>query len=189
MAWRAQFARTRPQSPQTALFRCVRWRWCRACGVGRKRSSLDGHALSWPANRWTLTLGTRRFPPLLDHRLLCLGAGVVECQLDSNLASVFALAVERVPVVALSAAGCDDGVQVGPGLTDQFRLLVVVEYGDLEAVVVGRVVDGETEFLVPIASVSPYRMTLPYCTHHRGVCPPRLSVLVFLASFPNRAAQ
>lgn len=26
-------------------------------------------------------------------------------------------------------------------------------------------------------------------THHRGVCPPRLSVCVFLASLPRRAAQ
>lgn len=189
MAWRAQLARTRPQSPQTALFWCVRWRWRRACRVGRQRSSLHGHALSWSTDCWTLTLRARRLPPLLSHWLLCLWSGVVECQLDANLASVFALAIERVPVVALSSAGRDNRVQIGPGLADQFRLLVVIEHGNLQAVVVGRVVDGEAEFLVPIKSVSPCRMLFPSCTHHRGVCPPRLSVLVFLASFPNRAAQ
>ena len=94
-----------------------------------------------------------------------------------------------MPVVALPSARCDDGVQIGPGLANQFRLFIVVEHGDLEAVVVGRVVDREAEFLVPVISVSSYQMTLGCSTHHRGVCPPRLSVLVFLASFPNRAAQ
>jgi hypothetical protein len=95
-----------------------------------------------------------RFPPLLDNRLLGLRTLVVEGQLDTNFASVFALAVQRMPVVALTSTFFDYSIQVGPSLTNQLRLLVVVEYGDLQAVIVGRVVDCEAEFLVPVICVN-----------------------------------
>jgi hypothetical protein len=94
-----------------------------------------------------------------------------------------------VPVVTLSSAGCDDGIEVGPRLSNQFRLLVVVEDGDLEAMVVGRVVDGEAQFLVPVLYVNTCLDALGRNTYHLGVWPPRLSVLVFFASLPSRAAQ
>jgi len=54
-----------------------------------------------------------------------------------------------VPAVRLAAAGVDDAVEVDEGVADQLRLAVVVEDGDLDAVVVGRVVDGEAQLLVP----------------------------------------
>lgn len=94
-----------------------------------------------------------------------------------------------MPVVALPTAGRNDAIEVGPRLSYELRLLVVVEHGDLEAVVVGRVVDCEAEFLVPVTQVSNKRSKLRETAYHLGVWPPRLSVLVFFASFPKRAAQ
>jgi hypothetical protein len=87
-----------------------------------------------------LPIRPRGFSPLLDNGLLSLGSGVIVGELQTDLSSVLALAVQAVPVVALAAAGTDDGIEVDPCLSDQFRLLVVVENRDLEAVVVGRIV-------------------------------------------------
>jgi len=88
-------------------------------------------------------------PPLLRHLLLCLGAGVVVGHFHADFTRVLALAVEAEPLIALSSAGRDDGLEVRIGLANQLRLLVVVEDGHLEAVVVGRVVDSEAQLLVP----------------------------------------
>jgi hypothetical protein len=90
-----------------------------------------------------LAFGTRGLLPLLHCGLFSLGPGVVVGELDADLAGVFALAVQRVPVVALSSARCDDGLQVRPALSNQLRFLVVVENGDLQAVVIRRVVHSE----------------------------------------------
>lgn len=54
-----------------------------------------------------------------------------------------------MPGIALAAARDDDGLEVDPRLSDELCLLVVVEHGHLQLVVVGRVVHGEAELLVP----------------------------------------
>ena len=54
-----------------------------------------------------------------------------------------------MPSIALAAAGGNDGFEAHERLSDQLRLFVVVEDGDFELVVVGGVVDGEAQFLVP----------------------------------------
>jgi hypothetical protein len=123
-------------------------RWCRACGVTGQRASLDGRHLSGSTHS-SLSFWLGRLSPFLLYRLLVLLTGVVVGDLHADLASVLALAVEAEPFVALASTRGDDGVEVRKGLADKLRLLVVVEDGDLEAVVVGRVVDGEAQFLVP----------------------------------------
>jgi hypothetical protein len=87
----------------------------------------------------------------LYWRLLRLGTAVVVCNLDADLASILAAAGKLVPLVALAATRHNNVAQIDPLLSNQFRLLVVVEHRDLKLVVVGRVVDGESEFLVPAA--------------------------------------
>lgn len=81
--------------------------------------------------------------------LVWLRSAIVEGDLDPDLASILALAGEALPDVVLSASGDDDVPQVDPGLPNQVGSLVVGEDGDLELVVVRRVVDGEAQFLVP----------------------------------------
>lgn len=54
-----------------------------------------------------------------------------------------------MPTVALTAAGQDDVLEVDPCLADELGLLVVVEDGDFELVVIGRLMNGESDFLIP----------------------------------------
>jgi hypothetical protein len=96
---RAELPRTSPQPPQAALLGRIRGRWRCACGIRGKRSSLDGHALSWPTECWALRIGARRLSPLLHGGLLCLWTRVVVCELNADLARVFAFAIERMPGV------------------------------------------------------------------------------------------
>jgi hypothetical protein len=96
-----------------------------------------------------MALGVWGLATLLSRRLIGLGARVVVGELDADFSSIFALADQAVPVVGLAAAVCNYSVEVDPGLANQLCLLVVVEDGHLEAVVVGRVVDGEAQLLVP----------------------------------------
>lgn len=188
MPRRAQLSWPCPHTAQSPMFRRVRGRWRRACGVGWQRSPLHRHAFARSTDCWALTVRARRLPPLLYYRLFLLRAAVVVCDLHADLAGVLALAIERVPVVALSAAWRDDRREICPRLSNQLRLLVVVEDGELQAVVVGRVVNSKAQFLVP-AYVSTAADMASRNAHHLGVWPPRLSVFVFFASLPSRAAQ
>lgn len=54
-----------------------------------------------------------------------------------------------MPFIALSTTRRDDCFEADPGLTNQFSFLVIVKDRDLQAVVVGRVVDSEAQLLVP----------------------------------------
>lgn len=149
MPWRAQFSGSSLQAFQAAvLWRADGRRRC-ACGVRRKRSSFDGHAFPWSSNCSVLTVRTCGFPSLFCNWLLGLGAGIVVCELHTYFPSVFSFTVESVPVVALSAARCDDSVQTSPRLSNQFRLFIVIEDGYLQAMVVGRVAYCKAQFLVP----------------------------------------
>jgi hypothetical protein len=74
-----------------------------------------------------LAIGTRGFLPLFYYRLLGLGPGVVEGELDADLAGIFALAVQWVPVVALASTRRDDSLKVRPAFSNELRLLVVIE--------------------------------------------------------------
>lgn len=59
-----------------------------------------------------------------------------------------------MPDVTLASTVYDYILEPDPRLADQLSLLVVVEYRNLEIVVVGRIVNGESQFLVPVWSVS-----------------------------------
>lgn len=59
-----------------------------------------------------------------------------------------------MPDVTLASTVYDNILEPDPRLADQLSLLVVVEYRNLEIVVVGRIVNGESQFLVPVWSVS-----------------------------------
>jgi hypothetical protein len=83
-------------------------------------------------------------------RLFGFWTSVVVGQFQARLSSVLPLTIEGVPDVALAAAGNDDFGQADPSFANELRLLVVVEDGHLEAVIVGRLVHGEAKFLIPI---------------------------------------
>lgn len=95
-------------------------------------------------------------------------------------------------MVILASSRNDQVLQVNPRLSDQVCLLVVVENGNLQFVVIGRLVYRETQFMIPvvvgISSVQEVGDDDDQA-YQRGVCPPRRSVGVFFASLPSRAAQ
>lgn len=107
---------------------------------------------------------TRQRPPLdparstlskLIHprqalRGLSLGPRVVVCELYPQFAGIFALVVQSLPEIALAAARSNDLGEIDPGLADEIGALVFAEDGDFELVVVGGLVDGEAEFLIPM---------------------------------------
>jgi hypothetical protein len=82
-------------------------------------------------------------------RLFHLWARVVVGELEADFASVLPLALQLVPAITLAAAGYDDSVEIQPRFSYEFGLLVVVEHGDLELVVVWRVMYSKSKFLVP----------------------------------------
>lgn len=95
-----------------------------------------------------------------------------------------------MPKVILPTARHDDSLEVDPGFANKVCLFIVVEDGTLEFIIVGRIVDIEAEFLIPVYGVSILLQKLHRSfTNHLGVCPPLLSVSVFLASFPSLMAQ
>lgn len=64
------------------------------------------------------------------------GSRVVVCELQPDLASVFALARQPLPYIVLAASGNDNTGQVDERLADQFRLLVFAKHRELDVVVV-----------------------------------------------------
>jgi len=86
---------------------------------------------------------------LLGCRLFRLRPRVVVCKLHPYFSCIFPSKVEVVPCVALSAARNDDVCQTDPGLANELSFLVVIEDGNLEVVVIRRVVNGKSKFLVP----------------------------------------
>lgn len=94
-------------------------------GVVRQRAPLD-----------PVSTGLPRHVLLVDDLLLRLGTGVVVGELDADVACIFALAAETLPEIILAAAGDDDGLEIDPGLADDFCLLVLAEDGEFEFAVV-----------------------------------------------------
>lgn len=130
----------------------------------------------------------------LGSRLVGLGSAVVVGDFETNLTGVLAFARQALPDVSLATAGDNDTLEVDPGFADEVSSLVVGEDGDFELVVVGGVVNSESEFLVPLKLLANavYRVRggrQAAGAYHLGVWPPRMSVVVFLASLPSRAAQ
>lgn len=111
--------------------------------IGRERSPLDSVAAT--ANALPQILR-----PCHTFRALWLWPGVVVCELNSQLSGVFALAVQPLPEIALASARHQNLIQVDQCLANQIcRLLVLAEDGNLERMVVKRVVDSEPKFLIP----------------------------------------
>lgn len=128
------------------------WRgWCSGNRVGWQRPPLDSRfRLPWPLQRIsTPIIHTIRgsWSDLLQ--LLLFGSGVIVGDLDPNLARVFALATQVVPQIILPSTWDHNLLEVDPCLSNQVRLLVIVENRDLQLVVVGGVVNGISKFLVP----------------------------------------
>lgn len=134
--------RTSLHSSQSTLFRCVNWRWRRSGRVRRQWPPLDGRAFAWTAD-CRASSRPCALQLLLWWGLLLLRTCIVICELNTNLAGVLAPAIEAVPGVALAAAGDNDGLEAHPSLTNQFGLLVVVEYRYFQLVVVGGIVHGK----------------------------------------------
>ena len=103
-------------------------------------------------------------PPIYTHHVISshavssrpfrLRPRIIVCELNPDLAGVLALAVESLPNVALATSGYDDLSEADPCLADQIGSLVFAEDGQLQLVVIGRVMDGESELLVPGVLVS-----------------------------------
>ena len=83
-------------------------------------------------------------------RLLRFRSGVVVGDLNANLSSILPSAGELGPLVALATARHDDVSQADPGLPYEIGLLIVIKDGDLQLVVIQRVMNGKSEFLVPV---------------------------------------
>lgn len=148
VSWRSDLSWASPEASQTAVLWCVDGRGRGAGGVRGQWASLDRRALPWSSD-CLLTVRACGLASLLNNGFLGLCAAVVVGELDADLAGILAFAVQAVPVVAGTTTWGNDGLEVDPRLANQLRLLVVVEDGHFEAVVVGRVVDGKAQFLIP----------------------------------------
>ena len=81
-------------------------------------------------------------------------ASVVVSELYSQLASIFAFTVETLPQICLASARMEYVFQRNPSFSNEVCPFILAEYRDLERVIVGRIVDCKTEFLVPSWSLS-----------------------------------
>lgn len=86
----------------------------------------------------------------LSHGLLGFGSRIVEGDFDPDLARIFPPATQGLPDISLPTSWDDNASQIDPRFADQICLLIVRKDGDLELVVIGGIVDGETKFLVPV---------------------------------------
>ena len=121
----------------------ARRRWSDTSELGRQGTPLDRcSSLS------TIDRAHAADPSLV----LGLWPRVVVCQLQIDLARVFALEVESMPPVVFASSWYADFGKMDVSLADQIRLLVIVKDGEFEIVVVGRVVYCESKFLVPAVS-------------------------------------
>jgi len=77
-------------------------------------------------------------------QLVHLWFPIVVSQLDPDLSSVTPFAVQRVPIIFLTASSLQQGVKIDPSLTNEIGLLVIVENGQFQVVVVGAVVYDES---------------------------------------------
>ena len=59
-----------------------------------------------------------------------------------------------MPLVTLSSSWLQYIGQADPSLADEIRLLVIVENGDFEILVIGRIVDDEAQLLIPDTTFS-----------------------------------
>ena len=121
-------------------------------------------------------------------RLLQFGTCIIVCELNPDVPCVPPLAIEAMPEIICPSTRYHYLFESHPSLSDEFGLFVVVEHRDFQLVVVGGIVNGEAQLLIPKASQSGSSVRA-FVSHHFGVCPPLLSVSVFFASFPSLAAQ
>lgn len=98
-------------------------------------------------------LSTHRLP-CSDSRLVRFGARIIVRDFESNFPRILAAACQRLPYVVLASSSNDDALEIDPGLSDEIRFLVVSEDGDLELVVVGRIMHCKSQLLVPFGSLS-----------------------------------
>lgn len=116
-------------------------------GIKWQRSSLDGRPRLRRArgvffrNRVMLVPG--------DSRPFRPRSRIIEGYFESYLASVFSFACKALPHVILTPSGNDDAFQVDPGFPYQICFLVVCEDGHFQLIVVRRIVNCKTKFLVP----------------------------------------
>lgn len=94
------------------------------------------------------------FLPLLFSlgRRFRLRSCIIIGQLDPDVSRIFPFEVQLTPLITLSATWNDNFCKVDPRFSNQVCLFVVIKHGAFQLVIIERVVDGESEFLVPIAS-------------------------------------
>lgn len=125
--------------------------------------------------------------------LLGFGSAIVESDLNPNVAGVFPLAVQTMPLIALSSASHDYIAQVNPGFADQFGLFIVIEDGQLKLEVVWRVVDNKSELLVPFGCLAAsdirrglLRLLAQSSSAVRVLLPDRLAIRQVLGSIDDQ---
>jgi hypothetical protein len=171
------------------------WRCCSGDWIRRQRSSLDGSLwLSRPLKTVSGSIfHTIRSTLLHLIWFLLLWTRIVVGDFDPDLPRIFALASQRMPNIILPPTWNDNLLQIDPSLPNNLSLLVIVENRNLQLVVVGRVVDGKSELLVPMKRVSkstfsaadPPAFSPSWCLPSSTIC---LCFLCFLAK-PRRAIR
>lgn len=101
-------------------------------------------------------LGAHRLP-CSGGRLVRFGARIVVSDLESNFPRILAATCQSLPYVVLASSSNNDALEIDPSLSDEIRLLVISENGDLELVVVGRIMHCESQLLVPAETTSAER--------------------------------
>ena len=96
---------------------------------------------------------SRLFPSLLQHRFI-LRPCVIVCELHPDFTGIFALELQLMPEIVLSATRHNNLLQVDPGFPDEVGLLVIVEDGALQLVVVWGFMNSESDLLIPLGCLS-----------------------------------
>lgn len=131
------------------------WRWDIGSNFARnrvRRQRAPFHRLL-ALGRRALMLGAHGLP-CSGGRLVGFGARIVVSDLESNLPRILAAAGQSLPYVVLASSSNDDALEIDPSLSDEVRLLVVGEDGDLELIIIGRVVHCKSQLLVPAETQS-----------------------------------
>jgi hypothetical protein len=98
-------------------------------------------------------LGTHRLP-CSGSGLVRFGARIVVRDLESNFPRILAAACQSLPYVVLASSRNNNALEIDPSLSDKIRFLVVSENGDLELIVVGRIMHRKSQLLVPAETKS-----------------------------------
>lgn len=116
------------------------------------RLSLDRLWLSRSADATAHLIHRAHSWSRIIFHLLQFWTCIIVCELNPDVTCVPSLAIEAMPEIICSSPRYHYLFESHPCLSDEFGLFVVVEHRDFQLVVVGGIVDGEAQLLIPKAS-------------------------------------